>query len=162
MERRWASRRGVFTLPKKKRVTEDEMAGCATTAMDMNLGKLWHAAVYGAVKNQIPVGDWTTATTSKRDKDGTQEAKYLSRSLKGEWQHSNCSKAGRDKESIPESHCCPPKTITALLISYTQNKKLKFFFLMEKKHSRKKENCTYKLQEKGRCSQHGQKLCVVT
>lgn len=33
---------------------------------------------------------------------------------------------------------------------------------MERKHSRKKENCTYKLQEKGRCSQHGQKLCVVT
>ena len=27
-------------LPKK-RVTEDEMAGCITNAMHMNLGKLW-------------------------------------------------------------------------------------------------------------------------
>ena len=123
----WGSRREVFMLPKK-RVTEDGMAGCITNAMHVNLGKLWetvrdrearHAALYGVVKNQTRVGDWRTATTSKGDKVGTQEAKYLSRCLKGEWQHSNCSKAGRDKESIPESRCCPPKTITALLISYT-------------------------------------------
>ena len=37
----WGSRREVFMLPKKKRVTEDGMAGCITNAMHVNLGKLW-------------------------------------------------------------------------------------------------------------------------
>ena len=47
-----------------------------TDAMDMNLGKLWemvrdreawHAAVHGAAKSQIRLGDSTTTTITKEE-----------------------------------------------------------------------------------------------
>ena len=52
---------------KEKRASEDEMVGCITNAMDMNLsivwemvkdGEAWCAAVRGVAKNRTWLGNW--------------------------------------------------------------------------------------------------------
>ena len=54
---------------KEKRAAEDEMLGCITDSMDMNLGKLWELvrnsealciAVPGVSNNLIQLSNWTT------------------------------------------------------------------------------------------------------
>ena len=51
---------------EEKGTTENEMAGCITDSMDMNLGELrelvtdreaWHAVVHGVTKNQTQLSD---------------------------------------------------------------------------------------------------------
>jgi len=53
----------------EKRVAEDELVGCITDSMDMNLSKLqvvvedrgaWCAAGYGVTKRRTKLSDWTT------------------------------------------------------------------------------------------------------
>ena len=53
---------------EEKGTTEDEMAGCITDSMDMNLSELQemvmdreacHAAIHGVAKNQTRLSDWT-------------------------------------------------------------------------------------------------------
>ena len=56
---------------EKKGVRADEMFGCITKSMDMNLSKLreivkdrgaWPAVVHGVTKSQIRLSNWTTTT----------------------------------------------------------------------------------------------------
>ena len=59
---------------KKKRVSEDEMPGWHTDAIDMKLGNLrellrdrqaWHAVVRGVTKSWTQLYDWVTTTTKE-------------------------------------------------------------------------------------------------